>query len=133
MIARWPGKIQAGTETDHVSGFQDMFPTLAELAGAASRKTDGISIVPTLLGETDSQRKHPYLYWEFHEQGGRQAVLRGQWKGVRQNVQKEPNGPIELYNLSRDIGEERNVASEHPGLVAEMAEIMRREHVEPSD
>ncbi len=79
---------------------------------------DGISYLPTLLGKPREQGKHPYLYWEFHEQGKKQAVRLGSWKGIRLNVAKDPKGPIELYDLATDPGEERNVAAEHPEMVA---------------
>jgi arylsulfatase A-like enzyme len=131
MIAWWPNRVPAGTVTDHISGFQDVLPTFAELAGIDPPSTDGISMVPTLLGEPGDQRRHPHLYWEFHEQGGKQAVVRGQWKAVRRNVAKDPNGPLELYDLARDLGEEHDLADQHPDLVAEFAAIMQREHVEP--
>ena len=85
---------------------------------------DGVSYLPTLLGKPREQGKHPYLYWEFHEQGKKQAVRLGSWKGVRLNVAKNPKGPIELYDLATDPGEERNVAAEHPEMVAKIAEIM---------
>jgi len=59
-------------------------------------------MLPTLLGQSSKQKKHEFLYWEFHEQGKRQAVRMGDWKGIRQNVAKNPNGPIELYYLKPD-------------------------------
>jgi arylsulfatase A-like enzyme len=130
MIARWPGTIKAGVTTDHISSFQDVFPTLADFAGAEKSKTDGISMVPTLLGKLDQQKKHPHLYWEFYEQGGKLAVVKEDWKAVRLNVLKNPNGPVELYDLSEDIGEENNVADQHPDIVADMVAIMKKEHVE---
>jgi arylsulfatase A-like enzyme len=125
LIARWPGRIAAGTGTGHVSAFWDFLPTCCELAGVTPPEgIDGISYLPTLLGRPDRQKGHPYLYWEFHEQGKKQAVRMGRWKGVRLNVAKEPNGPIELYDLETDPGEERNVADAHPEVVKRMAEIM---------
>jgi hypothetical protein len=81
-------------------------------------------MLPTLLGQGSRQKKHEFLYWEFHEQGKRQAVRMGDWKGVRQNVQKNPNGPIELYYLKNDIGEQNNVAKQHPQIVAKIEDIM---------
>jgi arylsulfatase A-like enzyme len=126
LIARWPGHIAAGTGTDYMSAFWDFLPTCCDLAGIAPPQgIDGISFLPTLLGRPDQQKRHPYLYWEFHEQGKKQAVRMGDWKGVRLNVAKDPNGPIELYNLKDDLGEERNVADQHPEIVKQIAEIMR--------
>ena len=75
---------------------------------------------------------HEYLYWEFHEQGGKQAVRMGKWKGIRLNVRKNPNSPIELYDLSKDIGEENNIASKHPEIVKEIELAMKESHVESS-
>ncbi|MBL7153077.1 MAG: hypothetical protein ISS79_05125, partial [Phycisphaerae bacterium] len=69
--------------------------------------------------------KHEYLYWEFHEQGKRQAVRIGWWKGIRQNVAKNPDGPIELYNLKSDLGEKNNIAQRHPEIVARIVKIMK--------
>jgi arylsulfatase A-like enzyme len=130
MIARWPGKIPAGSITNHVSAFWDVLPTCAELAGIASPQgIDGISFVPTLLG-MKGQKQHNYLYWEFYEQRGKQAVRKGNWKAVRLNVRRNPDGPLELYNLARDIAETTNVADKHPDIVAEMAAIMKDAHTE---
>jgi len=119
MVARWPGKIKAGSTSNHVSAFWDFLPTCCELAGAAVPDgIDGISMVPT-------QKKHEYLYWEFHEQGKKQAVRMGNWKGIRLNVAKKPDGPIELYNLKNDIGEEKNLADRRPEIVAKIEKLMK--------
>jgi len=124
MVARWPGRIQPGTVTGHISAFWDVMPTLADITGAlVPMGIDGISFLPTLLGK-GRQREHDYLYWEYHSYGGRQAVRLGDWKAVRLDVRKNPNGPIELYDLKTDIGETRNVASEHPDIVRKVNEVM---------
>ena len=124
MIARWPGQIKAGTRSDHLSAFWDVFPTFASLAGAETpADIDGISMVPTLLG-LGEQPEHEFLYWEFHKRGGRQAVRRGPWKAVRYNVKKDPDSTVELYNLTNDPGEQNNVAAEHPQEEQELREIM---------
>lgn len=126
LIARWPGVVPAGSVTNHVSAFWDFLPTCCDLAGVpAPKRTDGISYLATLRDAPKLQKQHEYLYFEFHEQGGKQAVRMGDWKGIRLDVGREPNGPIELYNLKKDIGEEHNVAAQHPDIVARMAEIMR--------
>lgn len=132
MIATWPGRIAAGTESDHISAFWDVWPTLADLTDSnIPENLDGISFLPTLLG-TGDQVKHDYLYWEFHERKGRQAVRKGDWKAVRYNVFESEDAPIELYNLKEDIGETNNLADQHPELVAEMKAIMEEAHV-PSE
>lgn len=131
MLVRWPGHVKAGSVTDHISAFWDVLPTCTDLAGLETPKdTDGISFVPTLL-QTGKQKQHPYLYWEFPEMDGRQAVRMGNWKAVRLNVKKAPT-PIELYDLGADLGEEQNVAASHPDIVEKMETIMAEAHV-PSD
>ncbi|NOX57089.1 MAG: arylsulfatase [Planctomycetes bacterium] len=125
MIVRWPGRIAAGRVSDQVWAFWDFLPTAAELAGASIPEgIDGISIVPTLFGRP--QRQHDFLYWEFPTRRYPQAVRQGVWKGVR----KAWNGPIELYNLRDDPSEQRDVAGQHPNIVAGMDAIMRAQHTD---
>ena len=128
MIAWWPGHVPAGQVTDHISGFQDVFPTVLEAAGVAAPEVDGISMLPTLRGKPSMQRRHPHLYWEFFEQGGKRAVLQGNWKAVQRNTLKTPPAPIELYDLATDPGETRDVADQHPQRVQKLAEILVAEH-----
>ena len=132
FIAYWPGKIKPGV-TSQVCALWDMYPTFLELAGVtSSNKTDGISIVPTLL-HTRKQQQHKYLYWEFHENNGRQAVRWNNWKGVRLEVNKNADAPIELYNLAVDPSETKNVAATYPGIVKRIKEIMKEAHVRNPD
>ncbi|SMG39190.1 arylsulfatase [Arenibacter troitsensis] len=127
MLIKWPNKIKPGTVTDHVSAFWDVFPTLAEIAGVKETPgLDGISLLPTLLGNSTEQKEHEYLYWEFHEKGGRQAVRMGDWKAVKYNVLQNPDARIELYDLSQDTGEANNVAADFPEVVSEMESILER-------
>lgn len=125
FIVRWPGQIAPATTSDHIGAFWDFFPTAVDLADAKSKaKIDGKSILPTLLGKPKKQKQHDHLYWEFFEQGGRQAVRMGDWKGVRYNVNKNHQSPLELYDLSKDIGEDENVAKAHPKIVKQIDKIM---------
>jgi arylsulfatase A-like enzyme len=133
MIARWPGKIAAGTTTDHVSGFQDLLPTMAQLTGIDPPEgIDGISYLPTLLGNSRAQEVHDYLYWEFTEQGGKRALHRGDWKVVQNRVSRADPGAVELYNLANDPSEAKDLAAEHPEIVAELTAMMDAAH-DPSE
>jgi arylsulfatase A len=133
-IARWPGKIAAGTTSDRVTGFEDWFPTLLELMGEkAPEGIDGISFAPTLRGENQPPR--PFLYRESPGYGGQQTVRMGEWKLVRQNLhpgpkQKNPPTPTaELYNLVKDPSETTDVAKEHPEIVENLLSIAKEQHV----
>lgn len=128
-LAYWPSQITPNSKSDHISAFWDFFPTAIEIAGLDynSSKIDGISFLPELKGE--NQKKHPYLYWEFLEKGGRQAVRMNQWKAVRMNMSKNPDSPIELYNVHQDIGEQENLAVQYPEVLKEVSRIMNKEHI----
>ena len=133
LIARWPGKIAEGNESAMISAHWDMLPTFCELAGVAvPQLVDGVSLVPELTGQSDKQRQHEYLYWEFYEQGGKRAARFGDWKAVQLNVNKDRNAPIELYFLPEDIGETNNVADDHPEVVARAIKIFADAHT-PSE
>ncbi len=131
MLASWPGKIAPNTQTDHPSAFWDVYPTLVEIAGAEiPDHIDGISFLPTLLGEKENQQQHEYLYWEFHERGGRKALRKGDWKLVNYNVFNPENTTVELYNIPNDPGEQNNLASAHPAIVEELTLLMKSERTE---
>jgi arylsulfatase A-like enzyme len=140
MIVRWPGKIQAGQVSEHVWYFADVMPTLAELTGAGkyvSSGIDGISVVPTLLGRAEEQKKHEYLYWEWHlydwskrknvPNGLMQAVRMGKWKAVRHRSDEA----FELYDLEKDVGEESNIAGQHARVMRKIEAYIKRTRVEP--
>nr|MBI1231606.1 sulfatase-like hydrolase/transferase [Cytophagales bacterium] len=128
MLVRWPEAVDAGSKTDHVSAFWDVLPTLAEAAGIEiPANIDGISFLPTLLER--EQAAHKYLYWEFHEQGGKQAIRKGPWKAIRLDVFKG-NRELLLFNLDDDPEEQHNLASENPELVQEMLQLMEDTHIE---
>lgn len=129
LIARWPGKIKPGI-TEQVVYFPDMLPTLAEVAGAGKdvpKDVDGVSILPTLLGQADKQKQHDYLYWEFNGYGGQQAVRMGDWKAVRRAMHKG-NKTIELYNLKDDVAEKTDVAEKNPEVMAKIEKILKEAH-----
>jgi arylsulfatase A-like enzyme len=127
MIVRWPRRIKAGAVSDFLWYFPDVMPTLAELAGAsAPANIDGISIVPTLLGEAAAgrtQQKHEFLYWEHLQQV---AVRMGNYKAI----QPAKNKPFELYDLSKDVGEQNNIADKFPDVLAKMKAFAEQSHTE---
>jgi len=126
LIARWPGTIEAGSQSDHISAHWDMMDTFAELAGTqAPKEHTGISFVPTLKGQ-DAQGAHEYLYWEFYERGGKQAIRKGDWKAVRLDRHKSPNTPWEIYNLAKDPGESNNLGNLNSELQKEFNRIARQ-------
>jgi len=124
MIVKWPGMVEEGSVSNHVSAFWDLLPTCCEIAGVRPPDDiDGISFLPSLTGER--QTEHDYLYWEFHEQGGKQAVRMGDWKAVKLDVKKNPGNLIELYNLEDDITESNDVAAQYPEIVQKMNRIIK--------
>ena len=130
MIASWPRHIRKGTTTELLSAFWDIMPTFCDIAGVETPATDGISILPTLLGKK-KQKKHPYLYWEFSSDfGGQKAVRMGKWKAYVANVLKG-NRQIALYNLEKDPGEQQDVAAQYPKVVSQILQIFRDEHENP--
>jgi len=129
MIVRFPKIIKAGTINDLPWYFADVLPTLADVAGVQKPDNiDGTSLYPTLSGELQDFSKR-YMYWEFYEKRGWQAVRFGNWKAIRNDKNYMHPKPIELYNLSNDISESKNVADEHPELVEKARNIFEEAHV----
>ena len=137
---RWKGRIKAGSISDRITGFEDWMPTLAELSGTKleTPATDGISFAPTLLGEAQPARE--FLYREFHGYGGQQSLRMGEWKLLRTNLEAKAKGKgksvpptEELFNIATDPAETKNVAAEHPEIVAKMKAIMASQHTNSAD
>jgi arylsulfatase A len=132
LIVKWPGKVKAGSTSDFRTGFEDWMPTLLDLINAktkAPKTIDGISIAPTILGQPQPPRA--FLYREFTGYGGQQAVWLGHWKGVRQNLLRKNNKTplkIQLFNLKTDIAESKDVAEQHPEVVAQIRRQMEAQH-----
>ncbi len=132
MIARWPGKIAAGSISNHPSGSFDFMPTACELSGATNpRGGDGISYLPTLLGQNDKQKKHEYLYCASQEGATNVGMRMGNWKLVKykpaKNQAADDISLWRLYDLSKDIGEINNIADQHPKVVQEMIGLLKRD------
>ena len=128
MIIKWNNVVEKNSTSNHISAFWDFLPTMAEMIGAeVPNNIDGISFLPELTG-VGAQKEHDYLYWEFHENNGRQAMRQGDWKAVKYDVHN--GGKIELYNLKSDVAEEFNVAEIYPEKVAEMDSLMKVSRVD---
>lgn len=125
MIVRWPGRIEAGSVSDFVWAHWDFPSTAAEIAGTEMPEgIDGRSVLPTLIGE--KQEPDEVLYWEFHEGGFKQAIRFGEWKAVRVNLES----PIEIYRITEDLGEARNLAEERPDLVEKAGKWFESERID---
>jgi arylsulfatase A-like enzyme len=134
FMVRWTGKVAAGSQSTHISAFWDILPTMADLVGQpVPEQSDGISILPTLLGEAE-QPKHQYLYHEFIQAGSRSYTARslraGDWKAVQSSKGKKKNSlqPIELYNLKDDLGETTNLSQKYPEILSKMERFMDEAH-----
>lgn len=128
FIARWPGKIKAGSVSDLVSVQYDLMATLADLTGQQAPPNDGVSYLPTLLGKAKQQKDREYIYFEYPEKGGQVAIRMGNWKGVRTNVRKNKNAPWQLYDLSTDVNETKDIAQQHPAIIERFKAIQKKEH-----
>jgi arylsulfatase A-like enzyme len=125
FFVRWPGKIPPGRTSEHVGYFPDILPTIAEIAGAtAPADTDGISILPELVGAAAAGRKqaqHGYLYWEIN---GWMAIRQGEWRAVRQPKGKNWG----LYNLALDPSEARDIGQANPAKLASLIALAEKAH-----
>ncbi len=120
LLAYWPGRFPAGVVSDHITYSPDMLPTLAELAGAESfvpNNVDGLSLVPTLLGDSANQNRHQFLYWEGEDQ---RAARQGRWK----LVSKKPD-IWQVFDLKNDISESKNVARDQTALITELKQWLQ--------
>jgi arylsulfatase A-like enzyme len=129
FFVRWPAAIKPGSSSDHIGAFWDMLPTFADLAGNTKTiECDGISIYPTLIGKPEQQKQHEYLYWEFYESGGLQAIRSNNWKYIKLNVRNGQPVQKELYDLSVDAGETNNIYDKHPELIEKFEAYMKDGH-----
>lgn len=130
FIVRWTNTIQPNSTNNHIGAFWDILPTFTDIAGVKSPKNiDGISFLSSLKGRAN-QKTHGFLYWEFHENGGIQAVRQGNWKAVKLNAAVDKNAEIELYDLSKDPQESKNIAKLFPEKAKELSKLMNSSHTE---
>lgn len=128
FIAHLPGQIPEGIESNTLSAFWDMNATYADLLGSSLNvKTDGISILPTLMGQPQKEARD-VLYWEFHERGGRQAIRKGDYKLVKLNVKLPKKTKVELYNIANDPAEQNDLSDTMPEMVATLSALIDQQH-----
>ena len=126
LVAKWPKMIEAGGSDDTPWMFIDVAPTLAELSGASlPADLDGVSLLPTLLGERQDGLSERFLYWEYPRRRLWQAGRSGKWKAVRYGM----DGAIELYDLEADPQESEDVSSRNTELVQEFEKWFNAEHI----
>ena len=133
LIVRWPTRVTPGTTTDLPAALYDIPATIAAIADMSDAigKTDGVSLLPTILGKPEKQEKHKFLFWDFAGYGGQIAVRMGKWKGIIRTVKKNPNAKLQLYDLESDPGEKNNLAEKHPEVVKQIMDIIAKERTKP--
>jgi arylsulfatase A-like enzyme len=125
LLVRWPGRVAAGSTSDLPGYFPDWFPTLCAAAGVkAPAGLDGVDLLPMLTGQGAQAPRKP-LVWVFPEYGGQVAVRLDAWKAVRRDLARRSPGPWEVYNLRDDPREERDVAAQHPEVIARAVVVLR--------
>ncbi|MGV8877733.1 MAG: arylsulfatase [Sphingobacteriaceae bacterium] len=130
LIVSWSNNIKVNQTTNFVGAFWDFMPTFADiLQTKPPTDTDGLSFLPALT-QRGKQNQHLFLYWEFHEDGGKQAVRAGKWKAVKVDVIKNPNQPLQLFDLQKDAGELHDISKKFPKIVHRLSKIMQEQHTE---
>ena len=118
--------VPAGKTSNHVGYFGDLMATAADLAGVKTpEKLDSVSISPVLFGKDSEQQQHDFVYWEFYEMGGIQALRQGKWKAVRTPMF---TGPVQIYDITKDLGEKNDLADQYPELAAKFDRLMNSSH-----
>ncbi len=128
FMARWPGKVPPGKTSDLPSAQFDLLATLTDLLQLEAPPNDGISMLPTMLGNGVAQTKHDFLFFEYPEKGGQVAIRMGRWKGVKSGMKKDKNAPWEIFDLVTDAAETTDLAAKHPELAQQFEAILQREH-----
>lgn len=122
---RWPATIKAGGVIDDPIISLDILPTFIEAAGEKTNKSwnlDGRSFLPLLTGEKKSQPVRT-LHWRQHGSGGSIAIREGKWKLIHNR--SEAGAKPELYDLSKDISESKDLSAENPEVMKQLSKKMK--------
>lgn len=138
FIVRWPGKVQAGSQSAQVICHTDLMATCAEILGAKLPDTaaeDSVSIFPALLGADKAPLREAIVHHSIH---GMFAIRQGSWKlelcpgsggwGKPGDADAKQQGlpDVQLYDLQADIAELKNVQSENPAVVTRLSKLLVR-------
>jgi arylsulfatase A-like enzyme len=138
LLARWPGRIKAGSASDQLVSLVDLLATCAEILGAkipANAGEDSVSLLPAMLGQATAPLREAVV---FHSINGSFAIRQGRWKlelcpdsGGWSNPKpgsKEAASlpPIQLYDMAKDVGERTNEYREHPEIVAQLTKLLEK-------
>lgn len=126
FIIKWPEKIKASSINHSVVAFQDIVPSIAEICRIKNTKNDGISLYPLFIGKEIQNINNRILYWEFHENGSKQAIRMGKWKGIYYITSNK----FELFDINTDPQEEKNIAEQNPSIVEEIKKEMIKQRTE---
>ena len=146
LIARWPGKVAAGSTSDQMINLTDVFATCAALVGAKlpnDAAEDSFNMLPVLLGKADGPvrpymisqtirnalaiRRGPWKYLDHQGSGGNDYERDGDWGMKRYALpDTDPDAPGQLYNLADDPGETTNLYSKRPQIVQELKAMLER-------
>jgi arylsulfatase A-like enzyme len=128
FIVKWPGTVKAGTTSDFISAQFDMMATFADIIHQQANNTDGISLLPALLGHPEAEKKREYIYFEYPEKGGQLGIRMGDWKGVKINQRHHKENKWMIFNLKQDPFETTDLINQHPELVTKFDAIVQKEH-----
>jgi arylsulfatase A-like enzyme len=129
FVVRWPGKVPSGQKSDFPMYFADLTPTFAQLIDEKSKnKVDGISVLPTWLGKEDAQEDRNLMFWSHKRGNIDHAVRNGKWKAV-----KRGGNPVEIYDLSKDGSEQKNLAKDKPEMAQAFEKIIEEQYTPERD
>jgi arylsulfatase A-like enzyme len=125
MIVRYPGKIKAGSTNETPGYFADWLSTLCAAASISNKQeTDGVNLFPTMLDGTRQIARNPML-WVYPEYSGQVAVNFGDIKVIKTKLLTKKPAEWEVYDLSKDRGETKNLATDQPQWIEKAKAVLK--------